>query len=106
MFIRSCKQSGIRQLSIMEVSAGLVASSVEEFSLGVLNLPRSSVFEGVFVDTDWFIFFPLTFFFVSVCIYAGALAFTLAIDETSNVVVTIRILRGALSVWLVVFEIP
>ena len=94
----------MRQLSIIEFSAGLVASSVEEFTLGVLSLPLSSVFVGVFVDTDLLIVFVLTFFCVSVCIYVDALAFSLVFDPTSNVGVAIRILRGALSVVLAVFQ--
>jgi hypothetical protein len=94
----------MRQLSIIEFSAGLVASSVEEFTLGELYLPLSSVFVGVFVDTDLLIVFPLTFCCVSVCIYVDALAFSLAFDIASNVGVAIRMLIGALSVWLAVFE--
>ncbi len=93
----------MRQLSIIEFSAGLVASSVEEFTLGELHLPLSSFFEGAFVDTDLLIVFPLTFYCVSFCIYVDALAFSIVFDETSNVGVAIRILRGALSVLLVVF---
>ena len=87
----------------MEFSAGLLASSVEEFTLGVLFLPLSSVFVGEYVDTDFFTVFVLTFFFVSACIYEDALAFSVAFDETSNVGVATRILIGALSVLLVVF---
>ena len=94
----------MRQLSIIEFSAGLLASSVEEFTLGVLFLPLSSVFVGEYVDTDFFTVFVHTFFFVSVCIYVDTLAFSFAFDETSNVGVTIRILIGALSVLLAVFE--
>ncbi len=94
----------MRQLSIIEFSAALVASSVEEFTLGLLSLPLSSVFVGVFVDTDLLIIFPLTFFCVSVCIYVDALAFSLVFDIASNEDVAIRILIGALSVLLVVFD--
>ena len=94
----------MRQLSIIEFSAGLVASSVEEFTLGEFYLPLSSVFVGVFVDTDFFLVFVLTFFCVSVCIYVDALAFFLVFDIASNVGGAIRILIGALSVLLAVFE--
>ena len=94
----------MRQLSIIEFSAAFVASSVEEFTLGLLSLPLSSVFVGEYVDTDFFIVFVLTFFCVSVFIYEDALAFSLVFNETSNVGAAIRILRGALSVSVVVFE--
>ena len=90
----------MRQLSIIEFSAALVASSVEEFTLGVLFLPLSSVFVGEYVDTDCLTVFVLTFFCVSVCMYVDALPFSLVFDPTSNVGVAIRILIGALSVLL------
>ncbi len=93
----------MRQLSIIEFLAGLAASSVEEFILGELYLPLSSVFVGVFVDPDSFTVFPLDFYCVSVCKYEDALAFSLVFDIASNVGVATRILIGALSVSLVVF---
>ena len=94
----------MRQLSIMEFSAGLVASSVDEFIPGLLSLPLSSVFVGEYVDTDLLMVFPLTFFCVSVCEYVESSAFSLALDPRPNVGVAIRILRGALSVSVAVFE--
>jgi hypothetical protein len=54
-------------------AASTVAGTIGEGPKNqVRSFPLSSVFVGVFVDTDLLIVFPLTFFCVSVCIYVGA----------------------------------